>query len=74
MWLIASRYMIRIIVHNYKILLIIPTPPIFAAEIERGRVARADSGCLCQARPEVQRLAPTPIFVVESAGLLPPEF
>ena len=56
MWLITSRYRTHIIVRNYRILLIIPTPPMFAAEIERGRVTRADGGCLRQARSEVQVL------------------
>ena len=65
--------MVHIIVRNYKILPIISTPPMFAAEIERGHVARADDCCLRQARPEVQRITPPPMFVVESARPLPPE-
>ena len=57
----------RIIVRNYKILLIIPTHPIFAAKIERSRVASADF-CVRQERPEVQRITPPPIFVVDLVG------
>ena len=49
-----------------KILPIIPTPPMFAAEIERGRVARADGCCLRQARPEAQRITPTPPYLLLS--------
>ena len=40
----------------------------FAAMIERGRVARAD-GYLRKARPEVQRITPPPICVVELAEI-----
>ena len=65
---------VHIIVRNYKILPIISTPPMFAAEIERGRVARADGCCLRQARPEVQGITPPPIFVVESADSSPQSF
>ena len=55
---------VHIIVCNYKILPNISTPPIFAAEIERGRVAKADGCCLRQARPEVQGITLSPIFVL----------
>ena len=70
---------------NHKILLIIPTHPMFAVDIERGRVARAGGCCLRQARPEVQGInppliqlylllsRPTPPLIVSDETPLPPK-
>ena len=46
--------------------------PMFAADIERGRVARANGCCLRQTRPEVQRITPPPIHICYWVDQTPP--